>query len=75
LIPPEDVAAVLKGSAPEPGESGRWVAVDIARTIENVFIAPDAPDWFLHLVQQVTARYEHGAVPVVRSELAQAPFY
>ena len=75
LIPPEDVGTVLKGRALEPGEAGRWVAVDIVRTIENIFIAPDAPDWFLHLVRQVTARYEHGELPVVRSALAQAPFY
>ncbi len=75
LIPPENVAEILKGAAAKSEEAGKWVAVDIAQTIERVFIAPDAPDWFLELVQQVTNRYEQGAVPVVRSALAREPFY
>lgn len=55
--------------------AGKWVNIDIKNTIETVYVAPDAPDWFLMLVEQVTARYEHGAVPVVRSALAKEPFY
>jgi len=75
LIPPTNIAEILQGAATVPNEAGNWVPVDIANTIERVFIAPDAPDWFLELVQQVTNRYEQGAVPVVRSALAREPFY
>jgi hypothetical protein len=75
LIPPANIAAALEGKTPVAAQSGKWVTFDIAKTVERVFIAPDAPDWFLHLVQQVTARYEQNAVPVVRSALAQTPFY
>ena len=75
LIPPADVEGILKGTEMESKEAGKWVGIDVAQTIEQVFIAPDAPDWFLDLVNQVTARYGHGSVPVIRSALAQAPFY
>jgi len=49
--------------------------MDLAQTIERIFIAPDAPDWFFELLQQVTNRYEKNAIPVVRSALAREPFY
>jgi hypothetical protein len=75
LIPPANIADILRGGGTEANKPGDWVPVDIARTIERVFIAPDARDWFLELVQQVTNRYEQGAVPVVRSALAREPFY
>lgn len=75
LIPPADIPNILRGVSPANVEPGKWVMVDVAKTIERVFIAPDAPDWFLELVRQVTIRYEHGALPVVRSALAQAPSY
>jgi len=51
------------------------VKLPVAETIEKVLVAPDAPAWFLELVRQVTAKYEHGAVPVERSALAQQPIY
>lgn len=75
LIPPPNIADILQGAATEPDDAGKWVKMDIAKTVERVFIAPDAPDWFLELVNQVTSRYEQGAVPVVRSALARGPFY
>jgi len=75
LIPPANIAEILRSGGTEENKPGEWVPVDIAQTIERVFIAPDAPDWFLELVQQVTNRYEQGAVPVVRSALAREPFY
>ena len=74
LIPPADIGEILRGSM-EPKESGKWVAMDLAQTIERVFIAPDAPDWFLELLQQVTKRYGNSGIPVVRSALAREPFY
>lgn len=75
LIPPANIAEILRSPGVEANKPGEWVPVDIAQTIERVFIAPNAPDWFLELVQQVTNRYEQGAVPVVRSALAREPFY
>lgn len=75
LIPPANIAEILRDGSPEANKPGEWVPMDIAQTIERVFIAPDAPDWFLELVQQVTNRYEQGAVPVIRSALAREPFY
>lgn len=75
LIPPANVGAILKQPQAKMKEPGKWVPLDIATTIESVFIAPDAPSWFWELVKQVTRRYEHGTLPVVRSALAQKPFY
>jgi hypothetical protein len=75
LIPPPNIGQILQDIAVEPHEVGKWVKMDIAQTIERVFIAPDAPDWFLELVQQVTRRYEQDAIPVIQSALARVPFY
>ena len=38
--------------------------------IERIYVAPDAPEWFSDLVQQVVNRYEHNVLPVVKSSLA-----
>jgi len=75
LIRPANVPAILEGKSNEPKEPGKWVKIGVPKTIDRVVIAPDAADWFLELVQQVTARYEQSAVPVVRSALARVPFY
>ncbi len=75
LVEPEGMAALLKKEGnPSPG-AGRWVKINVAETIEQVLIAPDAPPWFPELVRQVTARYHQSVVPVVPSALAQIPFY
>ena len=75
IIEPAGMAALLEIEGEPPPAAGRWVKISVPETIEKVVIAPDAPSWFLELVQQVTARYERGAVPVVPSALAQVPFY
>lgn len=75
IIAPAEMETLLKGSEPPPSGAGRWVTFDVAQAIEQVLIAPDAPPWFLELVGQVTARYEHGVVPVRRSALAGQPYY
>lgn len=75
IIEPAEMAALLKVEGETTASAGRWVNVNVTETIEQVLIAPDAPPWFLELVQQVTAPYERGAVPVVPSALARAPFY
>ena len=75
IIEPAEMEELLKiDSEPIPA-LGRWVRINVAETIEHVLIAPDAPLWFLELVQQVTAKYERGAIPVVPSALAREPFY
>lgn len=75
IIEPAEMPALLKEAGEPTPAAGRWVGINVAETIERVFIAPDAPPWFLELVRQVTARHEHGAMPVVPSALAQVPFY
>ncbi len=75
LIRPANVSAILEGKNDRTMEPGKWVKIDVGKTIDRVVIAPDAAEWFLELVQQVTARYERTSVPVVRSALAHAPFY
>ena len=75
IIEPAEMTALLLKANEPTASSGRWVKINVAETIEKVLIAPNAPPWFLELVQKVTAKYEHGAVPVVPSVLARAPFY
>ena len=75
LIRPANVPGILTGESDEPSEPGKWVRIDVPKTIDRVVVAPNAADWFLELVRQVTARYEQSSVPVVRSALARTPFY
>jgi hypothetical protein len=75
IVEPSEMEALLKIEGEPTTAPGRWVKINVAETIEQVLIAPDAPPWFLELVQQVTAKYERGAVPVMRSALAREPFY
>jgi len=39
------------------GPTGRSMQVDIRDLIENVFVAPTAPPWFLDLVRKILKRY------------------
>jgi|GEM_PF-283045 len=75
IVAPAGMEALLKGTRKRKPAAGQWVKLPVAETIEKVLVAPDAPAWFLELVRQVTAKYEHGAVPVERSALAQQPIY
>ena len=76
LIPPANIAEILKRETRDKASSpGNWVKMDIGQTIERVFVAPDAPDWVLDLVRQITKRYGYGDLAVIRSALARAPFY
>jgi hypothetical protein len=54
--------------------TGLYVAVDLSRLVEAVYVAPNAAEWFLDLVQSVMARYERPE-PVHRSSLATDPVY
>ena len=52
--------------------SGAYYEVDISLLIQQVVIAPFAPDWFMELVKSVTARYNFN-FPVVKSTQADDP--
>ncbi len=75
IIPPANIDKILKANDMTSSERGKLVNINVSQTIERVLIAPDAPAWFMELVKQVAARYERGTLPVVRSALAQMPFY
>jgi hypothetical protein len=52
------------GIAIEPNPAGRCVPVDLRVMIEEVWVAPNSPDWFLTVVREEFAKYgcEHVAV-------------
>ena len=52
--------------------SGDYYAVDLARLIHEVIVAPMAASWFVELVESVTDKYGVSA-PVSKSPLAEAP--
>lgn len=51
---------------------GKYYKVDPSLLIQEVIVAPFAPDWFLELVKSVTIRYNFD-FPVVRSIQADKP--
>ena len=67
-------------SGPEPveaikgWESGVSVHVDLNTLIEEIFVAPTAPDWIRSLITAVTKRYGLTA-RVVQSRLSEDPVY
>jgi hypothetical protein len=48
---------------------GLAMPVDLAALIRSVVVGPEAPDWFFHLVKDISGRYGLNA-PVRRSKLA-----
>ena len=51
---------------------GEYYDVDLSLLIQEVIVAPYAPEWFLGLIKSVATRYNLDA-PVVKSALADAP--
>ena len=51
---------------------GKYYEVDLPLLIQEVVVAPFAPDWFLELVKSVTVRYNR-EFPVVKSAIAANP--
>ena len=74
IIPLEDLKQILRGKVAEKS-SGVWCKVDLNRLIEHVHVAPDAPDWFAALVENVTQKYGYQQSTVVKSSLASSPLY
>jgi hypothetical protein len=64
----KDPLAVVRDVAPV----GYDVVVDPAKLIQEVVVAPQAPDWLLDLIREVTKRYRID-VPVKRSDLDANP--
>ena len=59
---------------PDICEVGMYFEVDIATLIEEIVVAPFAPDWFIELVQSVTAQYGL-PVSVRKSSLSDLPVW
>ena len=51
---------------------GKYYKVDLSLLIQEVVVAPFAPDWFLELVKSVTVHYNF-EFPVVKSTLVDNP--
>jgi hypothetical protein len=58
----------------EPFAEGLLVDVDLTVLIENIFVSPNLPKWFVDLVKSVACKYEIKA-PVRHSDLAQEPLF
>ena len=56
------------------GDSGRYFDVDLSLLIQEVIVAPLAPDWLFELIQSVANRYNVRA-PVNKSTLADDPVW
>jgi hypothetical protein len=53
---------------------GLKIKVDLERLIENIYVAPSAPNWFADLVRALVQRYGYG-FEVVHSRLDQEPLF
>lgn len=53
---------------------GLYIAADLERLIENIFVAPSAPTWMLDLIRAVTERFGLNK-QVKQSNLALTPVY
>jgi hypothetical protein len=58
----------------EPPDGGKWKPVDLDYLIDEIRIAPDAPEWFRELVSQVVVRYQL-AKSVRQSSLDRSPLF
>ena len=55
-----------------PEQPGIEIPVELSKLVEQVVIAPEAPDWFSDLVPKIVDRYELG-LQVQRSSLSAKP--
>jgi hypothetical protein len=55
-------------------EWGKAVPIALNQLIENVYVAPSAPDWFAELVRSITARFGFD-FPVIHSSLDAKPLF
>lgn len=55
-------------------EEGKLIPCDLDLLIEDVFVSPHAPEWFVHLVNDINEKYSM-KIKVSRSELIEEPFF
>ncbi|WP_410510265.1 hypothetical protein RSJ42_09145 [Methanosarcina hadiensis] len=55
-------------------EIGAYIPVDLGILIENVFVSPTSPKWFLDLVRSISKKYELDK-EIVKSSLFDKPMY
>jgi hypothetical protein len=55
-------------------ESGKLVPISPEELIENVYVAPGAPPWFVELVRKITSQFRYN-FEVKQSILSKAPVY
>lgn len=53
----------------------KQIPVNLEQLIENVFISPEADDWFVKLVGNIIKNRYHYGFNVIQSELMKLPFY
>jgi len=58
----------------EPSFEGKNVPVNLDVLIDNIFVCPFAPSWFLDLVKNVLIKFNIGK-EVKQSQLLESPFY
>lgn len=65
----------------EQTQYGEWEKIDLSKLIENIYVAPTAPEWFYQLTKEVTHRYFTSDYPksnqpnVKKSSLDDEPFF
>ncbi len=70
-LPTTDRGFDMSAEAPD---TGLEKPIDVAQLVEQVYVAPTAPAWFMALVQQVCKTYGLEK-PVLQSSLDAEPFY
>ncbi len=58
----------------EPIGKGIWKYINLDRLIERIYIAPETPNWFAQLVENIIKKYEIEA-EIIKSHLENEPFY
>lgn len=58
-----------------PSPIGCALAVDVAKLVLSVFVAPRQPNWFREAVESVVAAFGPPGVRVVQSDLDRDPLY
>jgi hypothetical protein len=51
---------------------GVYIPVDVQRLIDEIYVSPGSPDWFLELIQSVCAKFALNRSPR-RSDVLSSP--
>jgi hypothetical protein len=55
-------------------EAGKLIKLDLTRLVDEIYVSPTAPSWFLHLVVSICQRYDY-ALRVRQSDLSRSPIF